>query len=110
VTLKIIEGGVESSLELRRYLMKKKNNVVSNVPSDNENKTEDVLTVLNFLTDNLHHETNLFRNTVEISNNTKNFMLHLEAVRLNNPVICFFFVAPPTTRKERILFSIYVPK
>jgi hypothetical protein len=45
------------------------------------------------LIDNPYYKTNRFKDTIEISNDQQNFMLHLEAAQTSTPVINIFFAS-----------------
>ena len=77
---------------------KNTDDILSYIMDDNENqdkavKSELKPTVFN-LVDVPYYETNRFKDTIEISNDQKTFMFHLEVVRINAPVIFSFFFDP----------------
>ena len=65
------------------------------IMSDNENQFPEVVKPelkprVFALIDIPYYKTNQLKDTIELSNDQKNFMLHLEAVNINTPVTFFF--------------------
>ena len=80
--------------EIRRNLMmdsKQKIIQVDNIIIDNENQNNVVKLELESkvfnLVDNSNYKTNRFKDNFSTSNDQKNFILHLETVQTNTPVI-----------------------
>jgi peptide subunit release factor RF-3 len=71
-------------------LMKKDAPKKDDILSNNENQSDVMKLELDpkvfNLIDNPNHETNCVKDTIKILNDQKNFMLHLEAVRISTPV------------------------
>jgi RNAse (barnase) inhibitor barstar len=90
--IKFIEN-IESNHEFRRYMMqnlkdakqKKLDNPVE-ILSVDESKIDVESEFVNLI-ENPYYETNRFKDTIEISNDQQNFMLHLEAAQTSTPVI-----------------------
>ena len=85
-------------------LKKKEKNtddLLSYIMQDNENQDKVVKSELKPTVFNLievpYYETNRFKDTIEISNDQKNCMFHLELVRINAPVILSFFLLPSSS-------------
>jgi hypothetical protein len=85
---------VEPHNEIRRNLMKnskKKTYKFDEIIIDNENQNNVVNSELESevfkLIENSNYKTNQFKDTFGTSNDQNNFMLHLETVQTNTPVI-----------------------
>ena len=99
--VQIIKDVESNNEELRRSLMNDVNRerdtdeLLSYIMSDYESQDDDVELELEpkvfNLIDHPYYETNRFKDTIQILNDQKNLMLHLEAVRIRIPVIFGFF-------------------
>jgi PDZ domain-containing secreted protein len=91
--IKFIEN-IESNNEFRRHLMqdlkdakqKKKLDNADEILSVDESKVDEEPKFVNLI-DHPYYETNRFKDTIEISNDQQNFMLHLEVAQTSTPVI-----------------------